>query len=301
MNENFLSNVNVSHLREAFKESDQVGIDNDFCIVNMKFRRRERTLNFPFRFDGILLVWCIKGRLSVSINLNDYILKENTLFLCVPGNIFKLNEIISDEEELHYVCIAMSREFAADQKVDVNKTFSNGLSLMDDPSVALSEEESAMIADYIDMMGKVARSELTYKKESIQSLWTSMIYIFAGVLDNRAKAKGPAESTNRSRLLFEQFISLVAKYHGQYRNVGFYADKLCLTPKYLSKLIKNATGRSAPEWIDAYVILEAKNMLKYSNETIKEIVYKLNFPNQSVFYKFFKARTGMTPSEYRNS
>ena len=301
MNENFLSNVNVSHLREAFKESDQVGIDNDFCIVNMKFRRRERTLNFPFRFDGILLVWCIKGRLSVSINLNDYILKENTLFLCVPGNIFKLNEIMSDEEELHYVCIAMSREFAADQKVDVNKTFSNGLSLMDDPSVALSEEESAMIADYIDMMGKVARSELTYKKESIQSLWTSMIYIFAGVLDNRAKAKDPAESTNRSRLLFEQFISLVAKYHGQYRNVGFYADKLCLTPKYLSKLIKNATGRSAPEWIDAYVILEAKNMLKYSNETIKEIVYKLNFPNQSVFYKFFKARTGMTPSEYRNS
>ena len=301
MNENFLSNVNVSHLREAFKESDQVGIDNDFCIVNMKFRRRERTLNFPFRFDGILLVWCIKGRLSVSINLNDYILKENTLFLCVPGNIFKLNEIISDEEELLYVCIAMSREFAADQKVDVNKTFSNGLSLMDDPSVALSEEESAMIADYIDMMGKVARSELIYKKESIQSLWTSMIYIFAGVLDSRAKAKDPAESTNRSRLLFEQFISLVAKYHGQYRNVGFYADKLCLTPKYLSKLIKNATGRSAPEWIDAYVILEAKNMLKYSNETIKEIVYKLNFPNQSVFYKFFKARTGMTPSEYRNS
>ena len=301
MNENFLTNVNVSHLREAFKESGQVGIDDDFCIVNMKFRRRERILNFPFRFDGILLVWCIKGRLSVSINLNDYILKENTLFLCVPGNIFKLNEIIGDEEELHYVCIAMSREFAADQKVDVNKTFSNGLSLMDDPSVALSEEESAMIADYIDMMGKVARSELIYKKESIQSLWTSMIYIFAGVLDNRAKAKDPAESTNRSRLLFEQFISLVAKYHGQYRNVGFYADKLCLTPKYLSKLIKNATGRSAPEWIDAYVILEAKNMLKYSNETIKEIVYKLNFPNQSVFYKFFKARTGMTPSEYRNS
>ncbi len=83
--------------------------------------------------------------------------------------------------------------------------------------------------------------------------------------------------------------------------VGFYADKLCLTPKYLSKLIRNATGRSAPEWIDAYVILEAKNMLKYSNATIKEIVFRLNFPNQSVFYKFFKARTGMTPTEYRNS
>jgi AraC-like DNA-binding protein len=87
----------------------------------------------------------------------------------------------------------------------------------------------------------------------------------------------------------------------KYRNVGFYADKLCLTPKYLSKLIKTTSGKSAPEWIDSYVILEAKNLLKYSDIAIKEIVYRLNFPNQSVFYKFFKARTGMTPSEYRNS
>ena len=102
-------------------------------------------------------------------------------------------------------------------------------------------------------------------------------------------------------MLFEQFIKLVSIHHTSHRNVTFYADKLCLTPKYLSKLIKNATGKSAPEWIDSFVILDAKNMLKYSNDTIKEIVYRLNFPNQSVFYKFFKARTGMTPSEYRKS
>ena len=301
MDENLLSNVTVSHFRETFKDSAHVTIDDDFCIVDMKFRRKERSLNFPFRFDGILLVWCIKGSLSVSINLNDYILKENSLFFCVPGNIFRLNEIVGDSEDLQYVCIAMSRDFAASQKVDVNKTFSNALSLLDDPSVTLSDAESAMMAEYIGMMGKVVESGLAYKKECLQSLWTSMLYVVVGVLDRRSKSVENAASTNRSRLLFEQFIGLVAKYHDRYRNVGFYADKLCLTPKYLSKLIKNATGKSAPEWIDAYVILEAKNMLKYSNDTIKEIVYKLNFPNQSVFYKFFKARTGMTPSEYRNS
>lgn len=68
-----------------------------------------------------------------------------------------------------------------------------------------------------------------------------------------------------------------------------------------AKLIKNATGRSAPEWIDSFVILEAKSMLKYSPMPIKEIVSRLNFPDQSVFHKFFKAHTGMTPNEYRNS
>lgn len=301
MKENLLSNVTVSHFRETFKDSAHVAIDDDFCIVDMKFRRKERSLNFPFRFDGILLIWCIKGSLSVSINLNDYILKENSLFFCVPGNIFRLNEIVGDSQDLQYVCIAMSRDFAASQKVDVNKTFSNALSLLDNPNVVLADAESAMMAEYIRMMGKVVESGLAYKKECLQSLWISMLYVVVGVLDRRSKSVENAASTSRSRLLFEQFIALVAKYHDRYRNVGFYADKLCLTPKYLSKLIKNATGKSAPEWIDAYVILEAKNMLKYSNDTIKEIVYKLNFPNQSVFYKFFKARTGMTPSEYRNS
>ena len=301
MKENLLSNVTVSHFRETFKDSAHVAIDDDFCIVDMKFRRKERSLNFPFRFDGILLIWCIKGSLSVSINLNDYILQENSLFFCVPGNIFRLNEIVGDSEDLQYVCIAMSRDFAASQKVDVNKTFSNALSLLDNPSVVLDDAEAAMMAEYIRMMGRVVESGLAYKKECLQSLWISMLYVVVGVLDRRSKSVESAASTSRSRLLFEQFIGLVAKYHDRYRNVGFYADKLCLTPKYLSKLIKNATGKSAPEWIDAYVILEAKNMLKYSNDTIKEIVYKLNFPNQSVFYKFFKARTGMTPSEYRNS
>ena len=132
---------------------------------------------------------------------------------------------------------------------------------------------------------------------------SSVIYNLASVWSAHMEEKGAVSQgvTNRSRAMFEQFIKLVSEYHTMYRNVGFYADKLCLTPKYLSRLIKDASGRSAPDWIDAYVILEAKNLLKYSSMAIKEIVFKLNFPNQSVFYKFFKARTGMTPTEYRNS
>ena len=67
----------------------------------------------------------------------------------------------------------------------------------------------------------------------------------------------------RNRSVVTKFLRLVSEYHVSERTVIFYADKMCLTPKYLSKLIKNATGRSAPEWIDSFVILEAKSMLKY--------------------------------------
>lgn len=296
-----MTNVTMAQLRAAFKESDQIGIDDDFCIIDMKFKKGRRNLNYPFRFDGVLLVWCIKGSLSISINLNDYIVKKKTLFLCLPGNLFKLNEIVAEDEDLHYVCVAMSKEFASSQKIDLNKMFKNALSLLDDPSVIVGEEEEELMVRHIDIIASVASSNLPHKRESVVNLWSSMLCIFAGIFDKISPERESAQMNTRSRMLIEQFLRLVGQYHTMYRNVGFYADKLCLTPKYLSKLIKNATGRSAPYWIDSYVILEAKNLLKYSNCTIKEIVYKLNFPNQSVFYKFFKARTGMTPSEYRNS
>jgi AraC-like DNA-binding protein len=146
-------------------------------------------------------------------------------------------------------------------------------------------------------------SDAHFKKEMVNALISAGLYHvlsvwFKSLTQNPPQNHAPS---SRSRVIYENFLKLVTEYHTQYRNVGFYADKLSLTPKYLSKLVKNESGRSAPEWIDAYVILEAKNLLKHSNIAIKEIVYKLNFPNQSVFYKFFKMRTGMTPSEYRNS
>ena len=81
--------------------------------------------------------------------------------------------------------------------------------------------------------------------------------------------------------------------------MGFYARQLCITPKYLTTLIKRISGLSVSEWIDNYVIIEAKTLLKYSTMSIQEIAYYLNFPNQSFFGKYFKNHTGMTPTAYR--
>jgi AraC-like DNA-binding protein len=118
---------------------------------------------------------------------------------------------------------------------------------------------------------------------------------------DEARKNSDSQRSARLNQIFERFIALVNEYHCSERGMAFYADKLCLTPKYLSTLIKKASGRSAPDWIDDFVILEAKNLLKYTDLAIKEIVYKLHFPNQSVFFKFFKANTSLTPSEYRNA
>jgi AraC-like DNA-binding protein len=80
----------------------------------------------------------------------------------------------------------------------------------------------------------------------------------------------------------------------------FYADKMHLSPKYLSAVVKKVSGQTPSNWIDGLVIMEAKNLLKYSEMNIQEIAYQMNFPNQSFFGKYFKQRTGMTPSTYRD-
>lgn len=297
-----INEITVSQLREVFCGSRQIGIGEEFCIVDIHQKKDEHNLkSHPFRFDGVVLIWCISGNLRISVDLNEYEIKENSMFLCLPVNIFKLHEIPSPDKDSHYVCIAMSREFASMRKVDVSRSFNTGMALMDDPSIDLTPDDVSVMVRYIDMMAYVLSTDLACAKDCVRTLCESMLCVVAGVLERRNDTGLPSSVTSRSRMLFEQFIKLVSIHHTSHRNVTFYADKLCLTPKYLSKLIKNATGKSAPEWIDSFVILDAKNMLKYSNDTIKEIVYRLNFPNQSVFYKFFKARTGMTPSEYRKS
>lgn len=296
-------NLSISRLKEYFPASHRTGISDDFCLIDVRFDGRMHKLEHPCRFDGIMMLYCVKGNVKLSINLNEYEIADNSLIVCLPGNLLKVTEIPEDTQGLHYVMIAMSQNFASGLRIDFKKVLSEGVALLKDPVITLPENVKELTAHYLSLMAELSGAELEMRDDALRSLMSSMLCVVAGVWREKVEQLKDAslQSTTRSRMIFEQFIRLVSQYHTQHRNVGFYADKLCLTPKYLSKLIKNASGRSAPEWIDSYVILEAKNLLKYSDIAIKEIVYRLNFPNQSVFYKFFKARTGMTPSGYRNS
>jgi AraC-like DNA-binding protein len=85
------------------------------------------------------------------------------------------------------------------------------------------------------------------------------------------------------------------------RRVGWYAEQLCITPKYLSETVKQVSRRTPNEWIDNYVTLEVRVLLKNSTMSIKEIAQTLNFPNQSFLGKFFKEHVGMSPSDYRKN
>ena len=298
-----LHNVSFESFQKYFDDKNQLGFVGDFCFLNAKLTGESRTFSHPFRIDSYLFILCESGHLRLDINLTEVELRKNMIFVSSPGNIIKIKDVGECEsEKLSYIVLAMSKEYVSSLGLDLNKTLTDRLSQLDCPIFSVSEEDTEMLSRNNELISSIIASDAHFKKEMVNALISAGIYhvmsIWSKSLQQKPQNHAPS---SRSRVIYENFLKLVAEYHTQYRNVGFYADKLSLTPKYLSKLVKNESGRSAPEWIDAYVILEAKNLLKHSNIAIKEIVYKLNFPNQSVFYKFFKMRTGMTPSEYRNS
>ena len=303
-----LQTIDIRRILSLAPVIDEYSLGTDFILGEVSGKRVEKSqavlsmLKYPVRFDVYIIFFLRSGHFTIDLNLNSYEVKPLSLLVNVPGNIIKLTSYEEDhigDAQLYFVLV--SKELMSGIRFDFNKVYQESLSLLKNPCITLSEADVALAEGYFTLAREVVLSDKENKKEMLGSLVTSFTYMAMDVctraLNEARKAQTP--SSARVNQLFERFIALVTEYHNTERGMAFYADKLCLTPKYLSKLVKQASGRSAPAWIDSFVILEAKNMLKYSDKTIKEIVYALHFPNQSVFYKFFKAHTGMTPSEYR--
>jgi AraC-like DNA-binding protein len=124
------------------------------------------------------------------------------------------------------------------------------------------------------------------------------VFYYGGIRHLPSQTESKPSGKNN---IVDHFMELVQEHYRKERLIGFYADKLCITPKYLSKLVKETTGRSAGDWIERHVTLEARAMLQSSDMTIQQIATSLNFPNQSFFGKYFKRATGISPKQYRNN
>ena len=107
------------------------------------------------------------------------------------------------------------------------------------------------------------------------------------------------ESQTREQRLFSDFIQLVSEYAPEHHTIDFYASHLCLTPRYMSTIIRQVSGKSAKQWIDNALVTRIKIELKHTDKSIARICDDMNFPNPSFLTKFFKRMTGMTPREFR--
>ena len=253
---------------------------------------------FPSRPNALIIGVGTEGETSLTSNLQEFRLKKDSLFIFSPKHILQVQS--NNRFKAHLIVIAP--DFLKRINIDTKRMMPLFLQFGSLPCMELTHAESQSLRSFISMVEQELKgSETDFSSEIIGELIAATIYKVGDILTHYLTEHPEVDSPihNRAEEYFRQFTELLGEHYKHERSVGFYARQLCITPKYLTTLIKRISGKSVSEWIDNYVILEAKTLLKYSNMSVQEIAYYLNFPNQSFFGSYFKRNAGMSPSQYK--
>ncbi len=253
---------------------------------------------FPSRLNALIIGVGTEGETSLTSNLQEFRLKKDSLFIFSPKHILQVQS--NNRFKAHLIAIAP--DFLKRINIDTKRMMPLFLQFGSLPCMELTHAESQSLRSFISMVEQELKgSETDFSSEIIGGLIAATIYKVGDILTHYLTEHPEVDSPihNRAEEYFRQFTELLGEHYKHERSVGFYARQLCITPKYLTTLIKRISGKSVSEWIDNYVILEAKTLLKYSNMSVQEIAYYLNFPNQSFFGSYFKRNAGMSPSQYK--
>jgi len=249
----------------------------------------------PTRLNFIIMALCKKGRAQYSIDTREQMVKPGDLLFISERHIID-NYMASPDFEC--LCIIVSTQFYHGFVQNVKNVSSLLLFSMNNPVVSLTPREIQVYSNYYqDIREKIADTQHHYRIELVKALLLAMFYDMSNVIW-RVEQTG-SKSQSRADAIFAQFIHLLEENFRQERRVAWYASQLCITPKYLSEVVKQVSKRTTNEWIDNYVLLEIRVLLRNSTKSIKQICEELHFPNQSFLGKYFKERIGVSPSEYR--
>ena len=275
---------------ELGKMGQMESIDNDFILLENPFI--STSFNYPFKTDAATAIIIIKGTTKGKINLKPYTTTAPGFVILLPDQILEYEYISEDFSGLF---IVMSKKFTA--SLNFEDSFPLFLSIRNNPFIAMTNDEIEALVAYFSILKRaVQKTDNPNRVEVLKHLIKAFFYNTGykyHKIEERKKTK--------NEMLVENFLNHVQAHYREQRGVEFYANKLFLTPKYLSKVIKENSGQSANDWIDSYVILEAKALLKSSNKTIQQISDELNFPSQSFFGKYFKRQVGISPKDYKKS
>lgn len=246
------------------------------------------------KVDVDTIIFCRKGTALIEIDLIPYEIVANTQLIIIAGSIVH-NISNSDDFRISYIIFKHEVYDEATAQLEPSFTFF----LKEYPCVQLGEKRINKMNYLVEAMEdfyneKTNCFRVKIFKNNIQSFLLD-VYDKTRTLFKIDKS----EEVGRKEELFIRFIHLIHNFCPKEREVGFYADKLHITSRYLSSITQNVADKSAKYIIDKHAIQRIKIMLKYSNMSIQDISYELNFPDQSFFARYFKKHTGMTPLEYR--
>jgi len=267
-------------------------LGEDFILAhNPVFKYKE--YYHPYKLEQVMAVFCEDGYMEGAVNLKPYHIEKNGFIIILAGQIM---EPRFTSPQFKGTFIYMSGRFL--RGLDIGDSYKFYQSVEQEPYFQLNDQMADAIRQYRDMTRSMLRISSFHPNayEGIRLVTKAFFLLMGWELHQNALQK---EVHTREGEVMSKFTELVKNHYTRHRDVEFYADKMNMTPKYMSTVVKKASGKSALQWIEEYVILDAKAQLASSLKSIQEIAYDLHFPNQSFFGRYFKRVVGVSASEYR--
>ena len=250
------------------------------------------------RMATTFFVLCKNGEIDITYNQKHYVLKKNSLIVGIPDIVVQINS----QSLIDVNAMFFKKEFLDGLNVTVdNSLIRIVLYILNNPILELTPSELSDLQHTLSELESFANTneEDIFTKEIIASGIRAFVYKVCRIISSRIERSEYARVNNRKYEYFKRFFALLATEYKQHRNVNWYAEQMHLSTKYFTSLIRQVSGRTTVDWINDRVIYEAKNLLLYSEMSITEIAYQLNFPSTSFFSKYFKNIVGINPSEFR--
>ena len=250
----------------------------------------------PRRMGCALLALCLSGQSQYTVNTEVHQMGPNDVIIISEG------QVISDyrlSPDCRGIAIMITEHSLREMMAGIKELSSLFLFSRFHPVYNLQPNEVKDIKAFFDLIKqKTDDTGHLFRHDVVRLLMSALIGDFCNAVARAQQMNDRRKS--RAEIIFADFIRLVEKNFRQERRVSWYSQQMNITPKYLSEVIKRVSGRTPNDWIDNYVTLEMRVLLKNSNLSIKEIAVQLNFPNQSFLGKYFKEHVGLSPSAYRH-
>ena len=248
------------------------------------------------KLEHFVFILCLRGHAAFSIDGRSYNLYPDNVLICHPNIV--LGESMSSMD-FEFRGVVLSKDYlqrlplvSTDNMWDVMMFFEKA------PVLSLTPDEVKDFCRYYDLIRpRLADTHLRYREELLSALLTALLYELSNIISRFADFRPQPYSAGSN--VFRNFLSLLSSSYPKSRSVAYYADKLCLTPKYLSTVCKEVSGETASELINRYVVKDIDFLLKQRGRSVKEICNELEFPNLSFFGRYVKKHLGLSPKQYR--
>ena len=288
--------VSIENIQETVQPDY---IDGDILIIsNIRNMPDHLCVGNSLMLDVILFVACTHGKLQMRIKSKTIVVHPYEMLCCGPNTTID-DCMISPDFEARILCL--SPRIIQSILHDDKKIWNHYFYISQNPVLHISEESSRLFEQYYRLLEyRMKFPQRSYNKKTMVSLVSALLYDLLADLSSPSFEVTESDALiSQGDILFKRFIELLSDSEPKERSVSYYAEQLCITPKYLSTTIKKVSGKTAFEWINEYVMEDVKRQLSFSGKSSKEIADYLKFPNISFFGKYVKTHLGVSPTEFR--